>query len=201
MRFRWCHRLYGDLCDFFSLCKIMFRLAQPFLLERFVLCGTLPMALNLRAIGKRQINRLARLPKFAIKRPKEVRHGTKIINLSGLREIVENDDRRISHWRVMAGELKLASFLIHSESSDVVSALVARIEKPTGGIEVEAARIVAVRPFFGDEGQLAMFAHGENRDAVVQAVARINETAICGDFDFGAEIAPGKTRRRWKWSA
>ena len=48
----------------------------------------------------------------------------------------------------MAGEREAAGLAIHPEDGDVVAALIAAVEEPAGGVEVEAARIIAPRPFF-----------------------------------------------------
>src|SRR2546426_7907659 len=80
------------------------------------------------------------------------------LTLSRLREIEEDDDRRIADGGVMAGEGQAALFLIHTEDSDVVAALIAGIEEPAGGVEVEAARVVPACPFLAHEGQLAILA-------------------------------------------
>src|SRR5207247_77350 len=110
------------------------------------------------------------------------------LTLSRVREIEEDDDRRIADGGVMAGEDQAARFVIHAEGSDVVAALVAGVEELAGGVEVEAARVIPTRPFLAHEGQLAVFADGEDADAVVEAVARIDEVAIGGNQDLGAEI-------------
>ena len=93
-------------------------------------------------------------------------------------EIEEDDDRRIADGGVMAGEGEAAGLAIHAEDGDVVAPLIAAVEELAGGIEVEAARIVPARPFLADEGQVAVWADGEDPDAVVQPVARIDEPAI-----------------------
>src|SRR2546427_8562199 len=87
------------------------------------------------------------------------------LTLSRLREIEEDDDRRIADGGVMAGEHQAARFVIHAEGSDVFAALVAHVEELAGGVEGEAARVVPARPFLAHEGQLAIFADGEDADA------------------------------------
>ena len=113
-----------------------------------------------------------------------------------LGEIEEDDDRRIADRGVMAGEGEAAGLAIHPEDGDVVAALIAAIEELAGGVEVEAARIIPARPFFPDERQVAVWADGKDPDAVVQAVARIDEPPIGGNQDLGAEIAAGKPGRQ-----
>ena len=96
----------------------------------------------------------------------------------------------------MAGEGEAAGLAIHAEDGDVVAALVAAVEEPAGGVEGEAAGIVPARPFFADERQAAVGADGEDPDAVVQPVARVDEPPVGGDQDLGAEVAAGKPGRQ-----
>src|SRR5690349_6597937 len=56
-------------------------------------------------------------------------------------EIEEDDARRIADRRVAAGECQAAGLAVDSENGDVVGPLVAAVEEPAGGVEVEAARI------------------------------------------------------------
>ena len=86
--------------------------------------------------------------------------------------------RRVADGRVMAGERQAPCSAIDAEDGNVVATLIAAVEKPARGVEVEAARVVATGPFVGDELQLAGFANGEDSDAVVQAIARIDKAAI-----------------------
>ena len=53
----------------------------------------------------------------------------------------------------MASEGQPAALGINAEHGDVISALIAAIKELTGWIEIEAAWIVSVRPFFRNEGQ------------------------------------------------
>ena len=71
-------------------------------------------------------------------------------SLSLLREIKEDDDRRIADRGVVAGEGQAALFVIEAEDGDVVTALVAGVKELAGGVEVEAARVVPARPFLTD---------------------------------------------------
>src|SRR6185503_1064334 len=73
------------------------------------------------------------------------------------------------------------------------AALVAAVKELAGGIEAEAARIVPTSPFLAHEGQLASFADGKNPNAVVETVARIDESSIGGDQYLRAEIAAGES--------
>src|ERR1051326_722979 len=113
-----------------------------------------------------------------------------------LRKTRKKDDAgRIAHRNVLPSEVESAASAIDPEGGDVVSALVAAIEELTGGIEVEAAGIVATGPFFGDEVELTVFGDGECSNAVVETVARVKETAVGTDQDFGGEAAARKARR------
>ena len=71
----------------------------------------------------------------------------------------------------MAREVEAAGLAIHSENSDVVCPLIAAIEELAGWVEIEAARIVPVRPFFPDICQCAVGPDGKDPSAVVQPVA------------------------------
>src|SRR5262245_25115820 len=113
-----------------------------------------------------------------------------------LRKIKEYDARRIADGGVMTGETQAAVFAVRSEDSDVVPALIAAIEELTGGVEVEAARIVPARPFFPDIGQRAVCTDGKNPNAVVQPIAGIYKLAIGGNQNLRAEVAAGKPRRQ-----
>src|SRR2546429_3659229 len=115
---------------------------------------------------------------------------------SRLREIEEDDDRRIADGGVMASEGQAARFAIHAEGGDIVAALIAGVKELAGGVEVEAARVVPARPLLAHEGQPAVFADGENPNAVVQAVARIDEPAINGNQELRAENTAGESRRQ-----
>ena len=96
----------------------------------------------------------------------------------------------------MAGEGQAALFAVHAEDGEVVGALIAGVKEPAGGVEIEAARIVAARPFLPDVSQDAGAADGKDRDAVVQTVARIEEPAIGRNHDLRAEIAAGESGRQ-----
>ena len=78
----------------------------------------------------------------------------------------------------MAGEFEAAGLAIHLEDGDVVGSLIAAIEEPASGIEVEAARIIPSCPFFPCEREVAVWANGKDSDAVVQPVARIDKLPI-----------------------
>src|SRR5437870_161943 len=119
-----------------------------------------------------------------------------LIALTLLRQIEKHNDRRIADRSVMAGEGEAASFAVDAEGGDVVAALVARIEKLAGGVEVEAAWVVAARPFFAGVFQGTVLTHCEDPDAVVQTVARIKEFAIPRHQNARAEIAAGKPGRQ-----
>ena len=110
-------------------------------------------------------------------------------------KIEEDDVRGVADGGVMAGKGQFAGFSIDAEDGDVVGALVAHITELACGVEVEAARVVAARPFVADEGQVPVPADREDPDAVVQTVAGIDESAIAGNHDLGTEITSGKPGR------
>ena len=115
--------------------------------------------------------------------------------LSRLGEVEEHDDRWITDWGVMASEDQSACVAIHAERRDVVAPLVAGIKEPTGGVEIKAPGIVPTCPFLADEGQLPIIADREYPNAVMQAVAGIDEPAIAGSQDLG-EIGRASCRER-----
>src|SRR6185436_4681769 len=110
-------------------------------------------------------------------------------------QIKEYDDRRIPHRRVVAGEFEAAGLAIDLEGRDGVRALVAAVEELAGGIEVEAPGIVAASPFLAEVFQSAVRGDGEDADAVVQPVPRVDEFSVGGDENFRAEIAAGEAFR------
>src|SRR5687768_12592384 len=91
-----------------------------------------------------------------------------------LREVEQNNARRVPDRAVVAREFEVARLGVHPEYGDVVAALVAAVEEPTRGVEAEAAGVVPPRRLVADERQGAVRAHGEDRDAVVQAVAGVD---------------------------
>ena len=93
-------------------------------------------------------------------------------------EIDEDDCRRIANRGVMAREFEAAVLTTHLKDGDVVGSLIAAIEELARRVEVEAARIIPSCPFFPDEGEIAVWANGEDPDAVMQPVARIDESSI-----------------------
>lgn len=61
--------------------------------------------------------------------------------------LTKDDHGRIAHRGVVAGESQTSRCIIDSKDRNMISALVATIEKTTGWIETEAARVVSSRPF------------------------------------------------------
>ncbi len=78
----------------------------------------------------------------------------------------------------MTGEFEAAGLAIYLKDGDVVTALIATIEVPASGVEVEAARIIPSCPFFPYEHEVAVWANGKDPDAVMQPVASIDKLAI-----------------------
>ena len=62
------------------------------------------------------------------------------------REIYKDDDRGIADRHVMAGEGQAACLAVHAEDREVVTSLIAGVQEPAGGVEIEAARIVPACP-------------------------------------------------------
>ena len=87
-------------------------------------------------------------------------------------------------------------FAIHMEDRDVVSTLIAAIKEPARGVEVETAWIIPACPCFSDELQVAVWADGEDPDAVVQPVARIDKLPVSRNQDLRAKIAAGEAGRQ-----
>src|ERR1039458_10686168 len=83
-----------------------------------------------------------------------------------------------------------------SSDLDGVASLIAGVEETAGGIDGEAARIVAARPFLTGERQASRIADGEPGDAVVQAVGGIDEARIRGNAHLRGEVRAGETLRQ-----
>jgi hypothetical protein len=93
-------------------------------------------------------------------------------------EIEEHGHRRIADRDVVPGKCEAAGLAIDLEDGDVVAALVAAVEKPARGVEVEAPRVVPSCPLLPEEREVAVWPNRKDPDAVVQPVARINESPI-----------------------
>src|SRR5438477_8281384 len=96
----------------------------------------------------------------------------------------------------MPGERQLPCRGVHAEARDVVAALVAAVQESPRGVEAEAARIAAASPLLTDILQRAITTDGEDGDAVVQAVAGVDEPTVRRDQDLGAKVAPGEAARQ-----
>lgn len=59
----------------------------------------------------------------------------------------------------MAGEFQASGLAIDLEDGDAVGSLVATVEELAGGVEAEAARIIAAGPLFLEERQVAFGTH------------------------------------------
>ena len=90
----------------------------------------------------------------------------------------------------MPGEAQSACVAIHAEHRDAVGPLVAGIKELAGGVETEAAWIVSTCPFLADEGQRPGITDREDSNAVMQAVAGIDEPAIAGNQAAAIRITP-----------
>ena len=79
---------------------------------------------------------------------------------------------------IVAGELESTSAAVDFEHGDVVAPLIAAEQEPARRVEVEAARIIAVRLFLSDVRQRAVGADRKDADAVVQPIAGIDEFSV-----------------------
>ena len=107
----------------------------------------------------------------------------------------EYDARRITNRCVSTGEVQTSRLFIHFENADVVCSLVAAIKELPCGVKLEAAWIIASRPFIVNEAQFSAGGYSEDTDRIMQAVARVDESAVVGNQDFRAKIAARVMRR------
>ena len=119
------------------------------------------------------------------------RHGS--IHLG---QIEEDDHGRIAHRSIVARESEAARRAIHLKDGDTVGSLIAAVKELARRVEAEAARIITSRPFFAQEGQLAVGTNGKDADAVVQSVARINEFPVVRNENLRAKIRARKLGRQ-----
>src|SRR5262245_4222983 len=96
----------------------------------------------------------------------------------------------------MASESQSTGFAVDAKRWHVVGALIAHVKELASRVEIEAPRIIAAGPFLRDEPQLAVFTNRENRDTIMQAVARVNEPAISRNQNLRAKIAARKPGRQ-----
>src|SRR5688572_27981504 len=113
-----------------------------------------------------------------------------------LSEIEKHDHGRIADRGEMAGEGKASGPWIPAEGSDGIASLVARVEEIPAGIGIEAARVVPTGPFLSSEGEGSSFPDRKDPDAVMQAVARVDEPAIGRNHDLGGKAGAGEPRRQ-----
>ena len=92
--------------------------------------------------------------------------------------------RRVAHRHILSRKFQPTGFANNFKHGHVVGSLIAAVQEPTAGIEAETARIVASCPFFIDEAQFAVIADRKNADAVVQAVAGVDELSVVRYLDF-----------------
>lgn len=84
----------------------------------------------------------------------------------------------------MAGKIQATALSIDSKHGDIVGPLVAAVQKFTGRIKIEAARIVASSPFIAHMRELTVRPDRKDSDAVVQAIARIDKLTVCRNQNF-----------------
>src|SRR5581483_276957 len=111
-------------------------------------------------------------------------------------QVEEHDGRGVADRRVVAREAQAARRPVHAEDGQVVAALVAAVEEAARRVEVEAARVVPALPLLPGVLQRAVRADRKDRDAVVQAVAGVDELAARRDQDLRAEVAPREAGRQ-----
>lgn len=109
--------------------------------------------------------------------------------------INEDDMRGVANRGIVARKLKAAGLVVHVEDGDVIGSLIPTVKKPTGGIEAEAAWIVASCPFFANEREIALQANRKDADAVMEPVARVDEFPVIRNKDFRTEVTSGEARR------
>ena len=95
-----------------------------------------------------------------------------------LGEVQEDNLGWVADWNIMSCKHEHASLLIDPKGRKVISSLVARIEKVTRGCEVEAAWVVASRPFVRKECQFPRCGDPKDADAVVQSISDIDKTTV-----------------------
>ena len=108
----------------------------------------------------------------------------------------KNDNPRSPYGRVLPGEGEIPGFPVHSEARDCVTPLIARIKEISCRIEIEATRIVAAGPCLSDKRQLSALAYREERNAVVQPVGSVYESAIRRNHDLGGKVCAGENFRQ-----
>src|SRR4051794_2788615 len=91
----------------------------------------------------------------------------------GRRRPMEHNDGWSSDRCIAIGAGQTTRRLIDAKTRDCVGPLVATIDVLSGGIDGEAAWIVAARPGFTHKSQLARRTNRERGDAVVQPIGGI----------------------------
>src|SRR5208282_4922183 len=106
----------------------------------------------------------------------------------GRRGLRKHDDRGRAYRGVLTGEPEGACFPVDSKGGNRVASLIAGVEETAGGIDGEAARIVAARPFFARERETSRGADGKPGDGVVQAVGGVDEPCIRGNAHLRSKV-------------
>jgi hypothetical protein len=102
------------------------------------------------------------------------------------------DARRTAHRGVFASERELASVAVDTIGGQGVTPLIARNQETSGGIDHEAARIIASGPRLPLTTQPAGGADIEDTDRIVKTVGSVNESAVLRNPDFRGEFVPTK---------
>src|SRR5215467_4989355 len=100
----------------------------------------------------------------------------------------EKNCRRRADRHVLAEEGKSAALAVDAISGDGIRPLIARIKIVPCRIDVEAAGIVAARPFLPRKGEQAALADGKPDDAIVQTVSGVEKPRVMGNENFRSEI-------------
>ena len=82
-------------------------------------------------------------------------------------QVKKHNSGRVADWREVPCELQFAAVEIHIKHGNVVGTLIAAVQKSTGRIEVETARVIAACWFIGDEREFPVRSDRKDRDAVV----------------------------------
>src|SRR4030095_5626403 len=117
------------------------------------------------------------------------------LRLTAIPEIDEHNDRRVSDRRELPGEGEPPGDRVSPEDRNMVGALIAAVEKAAAGVGAEASGIVAARPLLTAEGQFSRLPHREDPDAIVQAVAGVNELPVSRHENLRREAAAREARR------
>ena len=98
---------------------------------------------------------------------------------SSVKSLEEYNICRCADGRVKPRKGQCTGLAINAEGGDSVTALVATVKEISGGIEVEAAGVIAAGPLFPSPGEHTRGANGKPRDGVVQPIRGVKESSVC----------------------